>query len=77
MLCHTSSIQSRIFGENIFPAFEVLVHMYWHIPIIVAMVFLNTIEIKDGTSMVKTTHAPARTHTHARGRARFPVHHSL
>ena len=29
-LCHTSSTQSRTFGESIFPTFEVLVRMYWH-----------------------------------------------
>jgi hypothetical protein len=76
LLCHTSSTQSRTFGENIFPIFEVLVHIYWHMPIKVAMVFLNTTEIKDSTSTVQTTYthtcARARAHTHTQ----FPVHHS-
>jgi len=82
LLCHTSSTQSRTFGENIFPIFEVLVHIYWHMPIKVAMVFLNTTEIKDSTSTVKTTHTHTCTHAHAHAHARahthtqFPVHHS-
>jgi hypothetical protein len=79
-LCHTSSTQSRTFGESIFPTYEVFIHMYWHyIPIKVAIVFLDTTEIKDRICMVKTRNNPhpQHTHTHTDSSQSIPQSHLI